>query len=73
MEARFTIGTKFLPVGKHTKIHEIVDILKTYNSKSEIVAIEYLVTHDYLGQAVSGRVGDATVARGIENLKATTK
>ena len=73
MQARFAIGTKFLPVGKHSKISTIVDTLTTYNSKGEVVGVEYLATHDYLGQSVGTRVGDATVARGVENLNNASK
>lgn len=64
MEPRFTIGQQFKPVGKDY-ICTIVDILKTYNSKNELVKIRYVATHIFSGQLVTDYdVLDSTIARG---------
>lgn len=65
-EPRFSIGTKFQTMGKHPKVCTIVDILKTYNAKGDLVKIRYIATHEFMGQTVADYdVPDATVARGL--------
>jgi len=67
MEAQFKIGTKFIKQGrKHAKIETVVDILKTYNSKGELVKIRYVAAHEFMGQTVTDSdVLDITIARGL--------
>ena len=66
MEARFGIGTTFIPRGKkNQEMCTVVDILRTYNSKDELVSIEYVATHKFLGQPVKARYVDTTIARGL--------
>jgi len=66
MEARFHIGTEYKTQGKHPKLCTVIDILKTYNIRGELVQIRYVATHDCLGQTVTDRdVVDATIARGL--------
>jgi hypothetical protein len=67
MRARFPIGLTFIRhIGK--KVHReetILDILTTTNTKGEVVRIEYLIAHDFLGQKVTETVVDTTIARNL--------
>ncbi|MCK9442545.1 MAG: hypothetical protein M0Q13_14140 [Methanothrix sp.] len=48
------IGTKFIRrTSKRRDIETVTDILTTYNSKDEIVAIRYVATHKFMGQLVT--------------------
>lgn len=47
---RFKIGTEFMMRGHNCKI---VDILKTYNSKNELVKTRYVVEHQLMGNTVT--------------------
>ena len=69
MTKTYAIGTTYLPIGKHAKLSTIVEILKTYNSKNELVAIRYESTHEFLGQTVTtSDIVAPTIARGIFRL-----
>lgn len=69
MTTIYEIGTQYMPNGKHAKLCTIVEILKTYNSKNELVDIRYHSTHDFLGQTVTNYdVIAVTIARGIFRL-----
>lgn len=70
----FPIGTQFKTRGKNPKVCEVVDVLKTYNSKGELVTVRYVATHEFLGQTVTDRdVPRTTVAMGfIEPNEAAT-
>lgn len=63
----YRIGTQFKPVGrKHAQICTVTDILKTYNSKGELVDTRYVATHEFMGQTVTQRdVVAVTIARGL--------
>ena len=64
-DARYSIGTKFKTRGKVQHICTVVDILKTYNSKGELVQVRYVATHEFMGQTVTERdVVGATIAMG---------
>lgn len=66
MEPRFTIGQQFMSRGKHPKLCTVTDIYKTYNSKGELVKINYVATHDFMGQAVTAYdVTDTAIAMGL--------
>ena len=44
----------------------VVDVLKTYNSKSELVDVRYVATHEFFGQILTDRsVGATTIAMGL--------
>ncbi len=61
-------GTEFLPIGKRT-VETVVDSLRTYNMKNELVDLKYVSTHVELGKTLTTYdVPRATVARGIDNL-----
>ena len=48
----YNIGTKYIAQGKSKDIETITDILKTFNSKNELVKIEYQVEHIFAGQKI---------------------
>lgn len=74
MEARFKIGQKFTPNRKHARECTVTDILKTYNSKGELVKIRYEATHEFMGQLVTDYdVTDTTIAMGIPNFGASPR
>lgn len=63
----YTIGTQFKTRGKHPRLCTVIDILKTYNSKNELVQTRYVATHDFLGQLMTDKdVCTTTIARGLE-------
>lgn len=65
MEARFTIGTQFLSAHKHPRLCTVIDVLKTYNSKDELVRVRYVASHPFMGQnIIDGDVCDTTIAKG---------
>ena len=57
----YSIGTKYIAKGKRKDIETVTDILKTYNSKNELVKIEYIVEHDFLNQKISHVVCHTTI------------
>ena len=57
----YGIGTKFIAQGKRKDIETITEILKTYNSKNELVKTEYIVEHDFLNQKVTHVVCETTL------------
>ena len=62
-----TIGTKFTTRGKHPRECVVTDILKTYNSKNELVSTRYVANHEFLGQIVTDRdVVAVTIQRGYK-------
>lgn len=64
MEQRFEIGKRYKPIGKDYWC-EVVDVYRTYNSKGELVSLQYVTTHEFCGQIVTDyRVTDTTIARG---------
>ena len=63
----YPIGTKYKTRGKAPRLCEVVDILKTYNSKGELVKTRYVATHSFMGQTVTDyNVVKTTIAMGIE-------
>jgi hypothetical protein len=68
MNQRFEIGQKFWTQGKSKRLCTVVDVLKTYNSKGELVKIRYVATHEFMGQTVTDHdVSDTAIARGGTN------
>ena len=57
----YPIGTKYIAQGKRKDVETITEILKTYNSKNELVRIEYIVEHDFLNQKISHAVCHTTI------------
>ncbi|TIR78840.1 MAG: hypothetical protein E5X15_10505 [Mesorhizobium sp.] len=67
MSPDYPVGTKYTPIGyKHPRERTVVDILRTYNSKGELVKTRYVATHDFCGRVVrEDNVLAATIARGL--------
>lgn len=62
----YPIGTKFISIGKYPKECTVIDVLKTYNSKNELVEVNYNAAHNFLGQEVIQKyLPEASIARGI--------
>ncbi len=62
----YRIGTKFKTRGKVPRLCTVTDILKTYNSRGELVETRYVATHEFMGQAITDRdVVNVTIARGL--------
>lgn len=66
MEPRFTIGQQFMTRGKHPKLCTVKDIYKTYNSEGLLIKINYVASHDFMGQIVTNyEVTDTAIAMGL--------
>jgi len=62
---KFPIGTKYCPRGRNSREHTVVDILRTFNSAGNLVAVHYVSTHDFAGQTLTSRnVIETTIAMG---------
>jgi hypothetical protein len=60
------IGTKYKTRHKEPRLCTVTDILKTYNSKGELVQVRYVAVHDVLGQqVVESDVVATTIAMGL--------
>lgn len=66
-EPRFGVGTQFIPNGKDYTV-TVVDVLKTHNLAGELVGVEYIGEHTFLGPQ-SAKYIDTTVAIGVHNLE----
>ena len=66
IEQRFQIGDTFTTRGKSPRLCTVVDVLKTYNSKDELVRLRYMASHEFMGQTLTDSdVCDATIAMGL--------
>ena len=69
LKQRFPIGMKFCETrgrGKRAESREyvIVDVLRTYNSKNQIVSLRYVTECDFMGQKLINKdVLDTTIAK----------
>jgi hypothetical protein len=62
----YPVGTKFMSFGKYPKECTVIDVLKTYNSKNELVDVSYNATHNFLGQEITHKyLPAASIARGV--------
>lgn len=62
----YPIGTKFKTRHKTPRLCTVIDILKTYNSKGELVAVRYVAAHEFLGQTVVDRdIVGTTIKMGL--------
>ena len=59
------VGTTFKPRGKHPQLTTVVDVLTTRNIVGDVVKIEYLCEHLFLGQVVKSRHCKTTILRGF--------
>lgn len=63
---KYKIGQTYISRGKAKHSCTVVDILKTYNSKDELVKIRYVATHKLLGQIVTDNdVVETTITMGL--------
>ena len=65
-QPRFEVGHKFISRSdrKRKRVSTVTDIHTVTNLAGEVVEIIYITTHDRLGQAVSGKCLDTTIAMG---------
>lgn len=64
----FAIGTQYKSGGKNVSVNTVTDILKTYNSKGELVQVRYVAEHQFAGQTVINRdVPTVSIQRGLIN------
>lgn len=64
-QPKYQIGQKYIPVGKTARFCTVTDILKTYNSKGDLVRIRYVSEHTFMGQTVVDTdICETTIARG---------
>ena len=63
---RFPIGTQFIPLGKNTSLHTVIDYYITRNLAGEIVNTKYVSRHTFLGQEIKNYdIAETTIARGL--------
>ena len=72
MKARFPIGLVFqrkrFPKAKELTEYTIDDINITYSVKSgQEFRLEYVISHEFMGQRISECVVDTTIARSLTN------
>ena len=72
MNPRFPIGLEFerkrYPKAKETTMYRIEDINFTSSMKTGLVfRIEYVVSHEFMGQRISELMVDTTIARSLSN------
>lgn len=71
MKARLPIGlaytAKRFPKAKELTAYTIEDIYTTRNNAGEIVKIEYLVSHQFIGQSLTELLCDTSIARKLSN------
>ncbi len=61
------IGTKY--TNRKGQECEVIDILKTFNAKNELVSVRYVTTHQFMGQAVKDvDVCGTTILRALEKV-----
>ena len=70
MKARFPIGLTFnrkrFPKAKELTEYTIDDVILSVSVKTgKTFALEYSISHEFMGQPISERVGDTTIARAI--------
>lgn len=64
IEIKYPIGTKFTTRGKFPRVCTVVDVLRTYNFKNEPVRLEYVATHEFAGQVISGNYPQTSIDMG---------
>jgi hypothetical protein len=71
MNKRFPIGLTFLkkhfPKAKEMTKYSILNIYTTKNEAGNVVKIEYLIEHDFLGIRITELVCDTSIARCLSN------
>lgn len=63
---RYRVGTTYNSPGKHPKLCTVTDIHTTRNHRGDLVKIQYVATHEFLGQIVTDReLSESTIARNL--------
>lgn len=62
----YPIGSKYKSRGKNPKEYVVEDVLKTYNSKGELIKTVYIAYCIFAGQKVYNyEVSTSTISRGL--------
>lgn len=62
---KYSIGTRYIPLGKNRVPCTVVDIWQTFNSRGECVRVRYVSEHEFCGQIVCDTdVVETTIDRG---------
>ncbi len=74
--SKYAIGHQFISRSNRTRgtIETVVDVYITRNRVGEIIRMEYLVAHDFIGQSLTQTVIEVTISLGetiLEKLEAT--
>ena len=59
------IGTQFIDNSKRQDLCTVSDIWVTYNQTGECVPVEYVTTHDFLGQEMRGFHNEVTILKSL--------
>lgn len=63
---RFTIGQQFVTRGHAPRLCTVTEILRTYNSRGDLVKVRYVATHTFMGETlVDHDVVETTIAMGF--------
>lgn len=68
-EPKYPIGTQFKSRGKFPRTCTVIDILKTYNHAGELVEIQYVATHDFMGQSIKDKYVETSIALGRQGME----
>lgn len=61
----YSVGTRFKTRDrKNNHIYTIVDVYTTTNLADEVVKVEYVTAHDFMGQKIKGTVIKTTIDMG---------
>ena len=67
--AQYAIGLEFnrkrFPKAKELTSYRIDDIYTTTNNAGEVVKIDYIISHEFMGQRVKESVCAVTIARAL--------
>ncbi len=71
--AQYAIGLEFnrkrFPKAKEMTSYRLDDIYTTSNSAGEVVKIEYIISHEFMGQRIKENVCAVTIARALWDSK----
>jgi hypothetical protein len=61
MRIEIEIGTKYKARNKRKDLCTVIDVLKTYNSKNELVKTMFLCEHEFMGQKMKHEENDTHI------------
>lgn len=62
-KSKYQIGQKYIEQGKSKSEKTVIDILYTFNSKKELVKMEYLVEYVFCGDIIHQTISELTLDR----------